>query len=83
MNAGSYVLDLTCRNMDVQPGEQGARCAARRSEDFHHTTPHLASVQTREQAEAMATREQGWRFDPDGDVTCPRCVERETEPLPF
>lgn len=72
MIAGAYSMHLYCRF--AQSGDQAI--AKPHEYDARHADEPFEpnNVQTAAQARRVARR-KGWRFDKDGDVTCPACVK--------
>ena len=68
---GCYALDLYCRYDGASHGPD----AGTREHPFDYL-PHQYTGPNYSSCRAQARRNK-WRFDADGEVTCPRCIKQE------
>ena len=73
MIVGCYALDLYCRYDAASCGpEAGTRKHPFKYFPHQYTGPNYSSCRAQ-------ARRGGWRFDPDGEVLCPRCIKQDKE----
>lgn len=74
MIVGCYTTDLYCRNAAVsKPTGEATTCART---EYKANDAGQYTGETYRQTVAKAKKD-GWRFDEDGEVTCPWCVKHQ------